>query len=78
MDTAYNAGNLYVLEERAAVKWLTTKKKSKYSGKLRTDALNTVQLYVYNTAGYRTDGEYKSCFGSTWNDVLSEINSATR
>ena len=63
---------LKVLKENAEVMWLTSSKKSQFSGQLRTDALKTVMNYVYNSGV--NDSNYKSQFGSTWSDVLAEIN----
>ena len=72
------SGNLRVLKETAEVMWLTTPLKASFSGKLRTEALNTVMNYVMQseTGERMTEAQYKSVFENdgTWSDVLNEIN----
>ena len=74
MKHELNNGNLKVLIETAEVRWLTTPKKTKNSGDLRSRALQSVMNYVYGD--YDTEEAYKGTFSGLWTEVLNEINTA--
>ncbi len=74
MKAALAVNKLYVLIENAEVRWLTTPKKSEFSGGLRERALGIVKKYVYGQIA--SVDAYKGSFESTWTTVLNEINSA--
>ena len=67
-------GDLRVLKENAEVMWLTTDRKSRFSGLMRENALKYVMQYTYGDIA--TIDEYKSRFTSMWDQVLGEINNA--
>ena len=74
MKEALENDELKVLKEREEVMWLTTNKKSSYSGTMRTDALKYVRQYISGTI--KTIEDYEKKFGYPWSDVLEEINDA--
>ena len=74
MKVALENNELKVLKEKSEVMWLTSPKKSSYSGTMRTDALKYVRQYISGTI--KTIDDYKKKFGYPWPDVLEEINDA--
>ncbi len=64
-------GNLKVLKENAEVMWLTSPKKSLYSGGMREEALKNVMKFTY---GDINESQYMGKFGNLWDEVLKEIN----
>ena len=77
MKTQKEAGNLKVLKETSEVMWLTTPKKSKSAGIMRSTALLDAMKFIYRTDGYATINDFKAKFdNATWRDVLAEINKA--
>jgi hypothetical protein len=64
-------GELKVLKENAEVMWLTSPKKSLYSGGMREEALKNVMKFTY---GDINETQYMGKFGSLWTEVLKEIN----
>ena len=77
MKTAYTNGELKILKETSEVMWLTTPKKAKNSGLLRSTALLDAMKFIYRTSGYATIEDFKNKFKTkTWTDVLDEINKA--
>ena len=73
MKQAKADGTLKVLKESAEVMWLTSPKKAKNSGLMRTNALKYVMQYIYSS-GITSIDAYKKSFGSIWTEVLKEIN----
>ena len=77
MKEAKTKGELKVLKEEAEVMWLTSPKKAKNSGVMRTNALGNVMKYIYSS-GITSIDAYKKTFGSIWTEVLDEINQTLR
>lgn len=74
MDTQNQAGNLRILKEDAAVKWMSGSLKSKNSGDLLSKANTAVTKYVY---GKIDKNSYLDEFNTKmWQNVLAEINAA--
>ena len=79
MKTELANGNLKVLKETAEVMWLTTPKKSRFSGIMRSTALADVMKFVYKKEGLVTIDDFKATFKSSsskWDEVLEEINTS--